>query len=154
MWKHESHGKERGGMLMRNNLTREMCAKEFVCTRVTFGFNKSIGRGWNKQLTLLRPRCSSEKAMKYLAAEIEIMLVFKNTKQGVVNYLILTQGNIKRVLNELTPAVTEGGGEIRPKARNKVSEREKIFSHSFRHRPNLNIIGDVCKKRRKIPLYS
>lgn len=61
--------------------------------------------------------------MKYLAAEIEIMLVFKNTKQGVVNYLILTQGNIKRVLNELTPAVTEGGGEIRPKARNKVSER-------------------------------
>lgn len=91
--------------------------------------------------------------MKYLAAEIEIMLVFKITKQGVVNYLILTQGNIKRVLNELTPAVTEGGGEIRPKARNKVSEREKIFSHSFRHRLNLNIII-ICKKRRKIPLYS
>lgn len=92
--------------------------------------------------------------MKYLAAEIEIMLVFKNTKQGVVNYLILTQGNIERVLNELIPAVTEDGGEIRLKARNKVSEREKIFSHSFRHRLNLNIIGDVCKKQGKIPLYS
>lgn len=90
-----------------------MCAKEFVCTPVTFGFNKSIGRGWNEQLTLLSPQVFvGKKAMKYLAAEIEIMLVFKNTKQGVVNYLILTQGNIKRVLNELIPAVTEGGGEI------------------------------------------
>ena len=53
-------------------------------------------------------------------------------------YLILTQGNIKRVLNELIPAVTEDGGEIRLNARNNVSKREKIFSHSFRHRLNFN----------------
>ena len=61
-----------------------MCGKEFVCTNcVTFGLTKALDEDETSNWLYCAPGCSSEKAMKYLAAEIEIMLVFKNTKQGL-----------------------------------------------------------------------
>lgn len=57
-----------------------MCIKGFVSMHVTFGLTKASDKDETSSWLYCAPGVR-RKIMKYLAEEIEIVLVFKNTKQ-------------------------------------------------------------------------